>query len=315
LMCYDFFKRSIRVSTFDPVELRLYLRVRAFSCSRMTRNGLIRILTSDEKQLGSHLTEPPSRVMISTQTTRAAKLHKTPNAIVPQPPFHPDSGIGGAVRLLVHRSLELMATYATNIFARDAGSSDRRPDHTTDDDDTGETGSHNHGAERVMGHENFASTNLLTPDYSSAGGTEPNSQANHESPTQATIDGVRVFRPNQGRSPPTLPGDEGVYDNDVYIHRLKLTKSCNPSFQNYIIRLCRCISARSQCQAVKSPHGGCTVNLTKLTYDPRKSTKTIRMLPIGRVEIYAGGFQAFQEHAYDNDQPIQSGTIVRATNS
>ena len=33
--------------------------------------------------------------MISTHTTRVTKLHKTPNAIVTQPLFHPDSGIGG----------------------------------------------------------------------------------------------------------------------------------------------------------------------------------------------------------------------------
>ena len=68
------------------------------------------------------------------------------------------------------------------IFARDAGSSDARPDYTTDDDDTGETGSHNPGDERVMGHENLASPTLLTPDYSSAGGKEPISQADYESP-------------------------------------------------------------------------------------------------------------------------------------
>ena len=68
-----------------------------------------------------------------------------------------------------------------------------------------------------MGHENLASPTLLTSDDPGAGAREPISQANYESPTQPTIDGVRVFRPDiRAGHPPTSPGDEGGNDYEIY---------------------------------------------------------------------------------------------------
>ena len=72
------------MSTIYPVKFRCYAEFERFLVNVIPRSGLIRILTSDETQQGSHQLNLHSRVMISTQTTRATKLHKTPNAIVPQ---------------------------------------------------------------------------------------------------------------------------------------------------------------------------------------------------------------------------------------